>query len=143
MAGGGDFDDEGEITSINVTPLVDVTLVLLIIFMVTTSIIANPEGLRVDKPEAATGETVDHASILLICRKDGSTAVDGKEVDTDAEIIDAVENKLVEDRDLQGIIQCDTKAEVGRLVHLMDLLRAAGVTKYAIATEKPAKDAEG
>lgn len=143
MAGGGDFDDEGEITSINVTPLVDVTLVLLIIFMVTTSIITNPEGLRVDKPEAATGETVDHASILLICRKDGSTAVDGKEVDSDAEIIDAVENKLVEDRELQGIIQCDTKAEVGRLVHLMDLLRAAGVTKYAIATEKPAEDAEG
>jgi len=143
MAGGGDFDDEGEITGINVTPLVDVTLVLLIIFMVTTSIITNPEGLRVDKPEAATGQSQDRANILLVCRKDGSTAVDGVEVATDAEIVDKVTDKLVADRDLQGIVQCDTKAEVGRMVHLIDLLRTAGVKKYAIATEQPPKEPGG
>lgn len=143
MAGGGDFDDEGEISGINVTPLVDVTLVLLIIFMVTTSIIANPEGLRVDKPEAATGQTQDRASILLVCRKDGTTAVDGHEVTTDAQIRDKVTDALVKDRELQGIVQCDTKAEVGRMVHLIDLLREAGVKKYAIATEKPPKEEGG
>jgi biopolymer transport protein ExbD len=143
MAGGGDFDDENEITGINVTPLVDITLVLLIIFMVTTSIITNPEGLRVDKPEAATGQSQDRASILIVCRKDGTTAVDGKEVSTDAEIVDAISDKLVEDRELQGIVQCDTKAEVGRMVHLIDLLRAGGVTKYAIATEQPPKEGKG
>ncbi|MCX4242158.1 ExbD/TolR family protein [Paraliomyxa miuraensis] len=140
MAGGTDFDDEGEITGINVTPLVDVTLVLLIIFMVTTSIITNPEGLKVDKPEAATGQTQDRASILIVCRKDGTTAVDGKEVTTDDQIVDAITDALVADRELQGIVQCDTKAEVGRMVHLIDLLRAAGVNKYAIATEKPPKE---
>ncbi len=143
MAGGGDFDDEGEITGINVTPLVDVTLVLLIIFMVTTSIINNPEGLRVDKPEAATGQSVDRASILMVCRVDGTTAVDGKEVSTDAEIKDAITDKLATDRDLQGIVQCDTNAQVGRMVHLIDLLREAGVKKYAIATEQPPEDAGG
>ncbi|MCA9707237.1 MAG: biopolymer transporter ExbD [Myxococcales bacterium] len=143
MAGGADFDDEGEITGINVTPLVDVTLVLLIIFMVTTSIIANPEGLRVDKPEAATGQTQDRASVLLVCRKDGTTAVDGQEVTTDAEILDKVTDALVADRELQGIVQCDTKAEVGRMVHLIDLLRQAGVKKYAIATEQPPKEDSG
>jgi biopolymer transport protein ExbD len=143
MAGGFDFDDESEITGINVTPLVDVTLVLLIIFMVTTSIIANPEGLRVDKPEAATGQTQDRASLLIVCRKDGTTAVDGKEVSTDAEIVDAITDKLVEDRELQGIVQCDTRAEVGRMVHLIDLLRAGGVKKYAIATEQPPKEGDG
>ncbi|MCH9683199.1 MAG: biopolymer transporter ExbD [Deltaproteobacteria bacterium] len=143
MAGGGDFDDEGEITGINVTPLVDVTLVLLIIFMVTTSIINNPEGLRVDKPEAATGQTVDRASILLVCRKDGTTAVDDVEVTTDAQIKNAITDKLATDRDLQGIVQCDTKAEVGRMVHLIDLLRDSGVKKYAIATEQPPKEAGG
>jgi biopolymer transport protein ExbD len=143
MAGGFDFDDESEITGINVTPLVDVTLVLLIIFMVTTSIIANPEGLRVDKPEAATGQTQDRASLLIVCRKDGTTAVDGKEMTTDAEIVDAITDKLVEDRELQGIVQCDTKAEVGRMVHLIDLLRAGGVKKYAIATEQPPKEGAG
>lgn len=143
MAGGGDYDDEGEITGINVTPLVDITLVLLIIFMVTTSIISNPEGLRVDKPEAATGQSQDRASILIVCRKDGTTAVDGKEMTTDGEIVDAISTALVADRELQGIVQCDTKAEVGRMVHLIDLLRAGGVTKYAIATEKPPKEGAG
>lgn len=140
MAGGGDFDDEGEITGINVTPLVDITLVLLIIFMVTTSIITNPEGLRVDKPEAATGQSQDRASLLIVCRKDGTTAVDGKEVTTDDEIVAAIRNAIGSDREVQGIVQCDTKAEVGRMVHLIDLLRAGGITKYAIATEKPPKE---
>jgi biopolymer transport protein ExbD len=140
VAGGGDFDDEGEITGINVTPLVDITLVLLIIFMVTTSIITNPEGLRVDKPEAATGQSQDRASLLIVCRKDGTTAVDGKEVTSDAEIVAAIKGAIGQDRDVQGIVQCDTKAEVGRLVHLIDLLRAGGITKYAIATQKPPKE---
>lgn len=143
MAGGADFDDEGEITGINVTPLVDVVLVLLIIFMVTTSIITNPEGLRVDKPEAASGESVDRLSVLLVCRRDGSTAVDGVEVETDAEIRAEIKKKIKQDPDLQGIVQCDTKAEVGRMVHLIDLLRAEKVTKYAIATEKPPKEEAG
>ncbi|MEM7152132.1 MAG: biopolymer transporter ExbD [Myxococcota bacterium] len=143
MAGGADFDDEGEITGINVTPLVDVVLVLLIIFMVTTSIITNPEGLRVDKPEAASGESVDRLSVLLVCRRDGSTAVDGVEVETDAEIRAEIKKKLKQDPDLQGIVQCDTKAEVGRMVHLIDLLRAEKVMKYAIATEKPPKEEAG
>lgn len=143
MAGGVDLDEEGgEITGINVTPLVDVVLVLLIIFMVTTSIINNPEGLQVDKPEAATGQSVDRASILLVCRKDGSTSVDGKKVETDAEITAAIKKTLATDPDTQGIVQCDEKAEVGRMVHLIDLLRKAKVKKYAIATEKP-KEAEG
>ncbi len=144
MAGGTFDDDDGaEITGINVTPLVDVTLVLLIIFMVTTSIITNPEGLRIDKPEASTGQSIDRESVLLICRADGSTSVDGKEVTTDAEIIDVVTDKLARDRELQGIVQCDTRAEVGRMVHLIDLLRSAGVKKYAVATEKPPKEAGG
>ena len=143
MAGGGDFDDEGEITGINVTPLVDITLVLLIIFMVTTSIITNPEGLRVDKPEAATGQSQDRANILIVCRKDGTTAVDGKEVTTDDEIVSAIRGAITSDREVQGIVQCDTKAEVGRMVHLIDLLRAGGVNKYAIATEQPPKEGQG
>jgi general secretion pathway protein G len=54
---GGAIDDDDEITAINVTPLVDVTLVLLIIFMVTTSLISNAEGLQalVAKPASANG----------------------------------------------------------------------------------------
>jgi biopolymer transport protein ExbD len=117
--------------------LVDITLVLLIIFMVTTSVITNTEGLAVDKPEAATGTKLDGASILLVCADDGRVTVDGQPVTDDKAIIEAITDKLVEDRQMQGIVQCDEGAQVGKMVHLIDLLREAGVTRYAIATKKP------
>ncbi|MBL4682976.1 MAG: biopolymer transporter ExbD [Nannocystaceae bacterium] len=135
---GGDFDDEAEITAINVTPLVDVMLVLLIIFMVTTTVITNPEGVRVTKPEASSGEQLERESILLVCHQDGSILVDGERVSGgDAAIRDRITDKLARDKNLQGIVQCDTSAEVGSMVHLIDLLRTSGVKKYAIATKKP------
>lgn len=130
-------DDDGEIVGINVTPLVDITLVLLIIFMVTTSMITSQEGLAVDKPEASSGATIEGASILVQCTDDGKIAVDGREVDNDQAITEAIAEKLATDRDLQGIVQCDEKAQVGRMVHLIDLLRDSGVKKYAIATKRP------
>lgn len=140
---GGTIDEDDEITAINVTPLVDVTLVLLIIFMVTTSIISNAEGLQVAKPEAATGEKLQDSSVLLVCTADGTVQVDGVTLDTDAAIVDKLTDKLVEDRNLQGIVQCDESAQVGQMVHLIDLMRDAGVKKYAIATKKPAPAAGG
>jgi biopolymer transport protein ExbD len=130
-------EDDEEITAINVTPLVDITLVLLIIFMVTTSLITNAEGLQVDKPEASTGAKLDSDSVMLVCAQDGTIVVDGKIVAGDAAITEAITDKLVHNRELQGIVQCDEKAEVGAMVHLIDLLRGAGVKRYAIATKKP------
>lgn len=130
-------DDDGEITAINVTPLVDIVLVLLIIFMVTTSKITNPEGMKVDKPDAATGQTLEKTSILLACHADGKIFIDGKELSDDAAITAAIEKKAKKDTELQGVIQCDEKAQVASMVRLLDLLRKAGVKKYAIATEKP------
>jgi biopolymer transport protein ExbD len=137
VAGGGDFDDEGEITGINVTPLVDITLVLLIIFMVTTSVITDAEGMRVAKPEAASGNKLDHDSVLLVCHEDGSVLVDREVLADDDAIVERIASKVAEDPEVQGIVQCDTKAEVGSMVHLIDLLRLAGVKKYAIATKQP------
>lgn len=134
---GGTVDDDDEITAINVTPLVDITLVLLIIFMVTTSIISNAEGLQIAKPEAASGEKLENTSIMVVCAADGSVEVDGVILGSDDEIRDKLTDKLVEDRDLQGIVQCDESAQVGQMVHLIDLMRESGVKKYAIATKKP------
>lgn len=130
-------DDDGEITGINVTPLVDVMLVLLVIFMVTTTVITDAEGLGIDKPEAASGATIEGATVLVQCTKDGKTAVNGEPVTTDDEIKQAIAKKREEDPNVQGIVQCDQTAEVGRMVHLIDLLRDSGINKYAIATKKP------
>lgn len=143
MAGGA-LDDDEEITAINITPMVDIILVLLVIFMVTTATINKIEGMEVDKPDAASGKNIDELpkSIVLMCRDEGEFAIDGQPVEgTQAQIDEAIgveiEARVAQNAELQGIVQCDTKAEVGAMVHLIDLLRDHGVTKYAIATEQP------
>ena len=150
MAADTNADDDDEINSINVTPLVDVMLVLLVIFMATTTTIQDSEAMRVDKPDAKTGTKLEPNphQILLMCTKEGSYAIDRIKVDGETDnkrdqvIKDAIAAKLKEDQDLQGVIQCDEAAQVGAMVHLIDLLRDSGVKKYAIATEKP-KPQEG
>jgi biopolymer transport protein ExbD len=135
-------DDDDGITGINITPMVDIMLVLLVIFMVTTTTINQVEGMQVDKPDAATGKTLDEIpqSILLVCHADGSYVVDGDPLDKDEDIIERIKAKLENNSDLQGVVQCDEAAQVGKMVHLIDLLRNNGVKKYAIATEKPEQD---
>jgi biopolymer transport protein ExbD len=147
MAAGG-LDDDDEITAINITPMVDIILVLLVIFMVTTTTINEIEGMEVDKPDASSGRNIEELpqSIVLMCRGSDEYAIDGMPVEgtqaqIDAAIAAAVASRVGQNPDLQGIVQCDTKAEVGSMVHLIDLLRDNGVKKYAIATEKPLEPA--
>jgi biopolymer transport protein ExbD len=147
MAAGG-LDDDDEITAINITPMVDIILVLLVIFMVTTTTINEIEGMEVDKPDATSGRNIEELpqSIVLMCRGSDEYAIDGAPVEgtqaqIDATIAAAVASRVGQNPDLQGIVQCDTKAQVGAMVHLIDLLRDNGVKKYAIATEKPLEPA--
>jgi biopolymer transport protein ExbD len=143
VAAGG-LDDDEEITAINITPMVDIILVLLVIFMVTTTTINEIEGMEVDKPDAASGRNIEDLpqSIVLMCRGSNEFAIDGVPVEGDQARIDdeigkAIRSRVKQNPELQGIVQCDTEAQVGAMVHLIDLLRDNGVTKYAIATEKP------
>ena len=84
MAGGG-LDDDDEITGINITPMVDIMLVLLVIFMVTTTTINKIEGMEVDKPDASSGKNIDELpqSIVLMCRNEGEFAIDGQPKEPD------------------------------------------------------------
>ena len=149
MAAGG-LDDDEEITGINITPMVDIILVLLVIFMVTTTTINQMEGMQIDKPDAKSGQDLEDLpkSIVLMCRGKGEFAIDNTPVEgaspeqIDATIAAAIRDRVGQNADIQGIVQCDSEAEVGALVHLIDLLRENGVTKYAITTEQPQR-AEG
>jgi len=144
MAAGG-LDDDEEITGINITPMVDIILVLLVIFMVTTTTINEIEGMEVDKPDAASGRNIEDLpqSIVLMCRGSDEYAIEGERVggdtqeEIDAKIGAEIDARVKLNPELQGIVQCDTEAQVGAMVHLIDLLRDHKVTKYAIATEKP------
>ena len=126
-------EDEG-ITGINVTPLVDVTLVLLIIFMVTASVIGKA-AIEVELPRAANGGEITQRTLSLVVSRDGKTWLDGAEVD-DRELIDAVRAAQNKGDDVQAIVGADRNATHGAVTHLLDLLKGAGVTKFAIQIEK-------
>jgi biopolymer transport protein ExbD len=134
VAGGANGDDEEGITGINVTPLVDVTLVLLIIFMVTASYIVK-ETIEVELPRAAHGgETVQKTFALLVTRE-GKSYLNGVPVD-DTSLVQAVQLARGKGEDVQAIVGADKNATHGAVTHLLDVLKGAGVTKFAIQIEK-------
>jgi biopolymer transport protein TolR len=134
MAQGSSQDDE-EITGINVTPLVDVMLVLLIIFMVTANYINN-QSINLTLPKAATGETVDSSllSLAFVVNKDSSYFLDGSVVQLD-DIPKVIEEKMKLGKPLQALIAADEGAPHGSVVKLIDTIRKNGITDFALNVE--------
>jgi len=140
MAAHAQSNDEG-IHGINVTPLVDIMLVLLIIFMVASSYIVNP-AIEVDLPKAAAaGETLD-TTLSLVLRKDGTLFLNGKEA-TEAQVGERCREVVLVDGKAQAIIAADRGATHGQVVRLIDLVKLNGVTRFAISTEPAPEDALG
>jgi biopolymer transport protein TolR len=134
VAGGaafGEGDDNGQmISGINVTPLVDITLVLLIIFMVTATYIVNP-SIKVDLPQAASGTDQMKTTLGLTLMKDGALYLNG-ERSSDAGVARYIATTLPGNPDLQAIIAADRVVPHGDVVHIIDLVKRAGVRRFAI-----------
>ncbi len=133
MAGGARFgDDDGdEITDINVTPLVDVMLVLLVIFMVTARLIVS-RGVEVARPRAASGGQVV-SPILISVDKDGTLYVNGDTQPDPAAATARVRQLLKDAPDAKAIIDGDAAAAYGGIMRAIDVATAAGVEKVALA----------
>src|SRR3954465_14535698 len=131
MAGGSSNDDDGLIAGINVTPLVDVTLVLLIIFMVTARIIVS-QGMPMDLPKSASGEALQTVFAVELTA-DGKTRVDSEAAADDEAIAPLAKRAKAKNKDLRAVIRADRKVEHGRVIHVLDLLKRAGVAKIAFA----------
>ncbi|MEO7112506.1 MAG: biopolymer transporter ExbD [Polyangiaceae bacterium] len=126
---GGSIEDNDEINSINVTPLVDITLVLLIIFMVTAKIIVS-QSIPLDLPKAASGQEVQTVfSIILLA--DGTTQVDSHPVASDDAITALSKEARAKNPELRAVIKADSAVPHGRVIHVLDLLKQAGVSKIA------------
>jgi biopolymer transport protein ExbD len=125
---------DDEITGINVTPLVDVTLVLLIIFMVTAKLIAG-QGIPLDLPKAKTAgatQTVLNVSIDA----HGGVLANGKPVNSDAELRGSASRALKDNPELRTVIAASADASHGKVMHVLDTVRDAGITKVAFAADK-------
>jgi biopolymer transport protein ExbD len=136
MAGtGGSGDDDDLISEINVTPLVDVVLVLLIIFMVTATYIVRA-SIEVDLPRAAHGGEATGTILSVIVTKDGLLYLDGVQR-TEEELVAKTKEAVAREGDgARAIISADKGALHGSVVRAIDLVRGGGVTKFAIHIEK-------
>ena len=139
MAGTTRYDDDeggpGAIADINVTPLVDITLVLLIIFMVTAPMIVNNPSIKVELPKAATGDETLKSTLALTLQREpaGGYALYANGEKTDEEKVKVlIPDMLSKNKDLQAIIAADKGIAYGDVVHIVDLVKTLGVAKFAL-----------
>lgn len=128
---GGD-DDSGMMSEINVTPLVDVMLVLLIVFMVTAPLLI-PQSLGVKLPKTESVQSpVDRDLMKLLINPDGSLILNGQSVDN-VGLKSALQVKA-NDPKFQLQVEADENLKYGRLAEVMALAQGAGVSKLSFVT---------
>ena len=132
---GGNLSDEEPITDINITPLVDVCLVLVIIFMVTAPMFSEP-ALKVDLPSAHTREGEEKDKITLTLSKDGQYALDYEKFSTLDALAPRLKQKLDESDSKLVILRADKDADYGPLTDLMARAKDAGARSMTIAPEQ-------
>jgi biopolymer transport protein ExbD len=142
VAGGGssyeDEDGGGMIADINVTPLVDITLVLLIVFMITVPSIVNNPSIKVELPKAATGDDTLKSTLAVTLQRlpEGGYQLysNGEKTDEDKLKVQ-IPSMLEKNKDLQAIIAADKGIAYGDVVHIVDLVKTLGVHKFALNTD--------
>ncbi len=128
-------------SEINVVPLIDVMLVLLIVFMVTAPLLM--QGVKVELPDAASAplEDQDHDPIIVSIKADGSywfeLGNDGQQQETLDVIKDRVGKVLRQKPKTPVLVWGDTKVDYGAVVHLMSELQGAGAPSVGLVTEPP------
>jgi biopolymer transport protein ExbD len=143
MAGGAQDTGDEAITGINVTPLVDVTLVLLIIFMVTTKMIVRNQSIPLELPKAQQGAQQKAQAVIFSIElgANGQAAVDGKTIPNDDAIFPLAKDSYAKNQDVRAVIKADSAVTHGRVIHVLDQLKKAGMTKIAFGVSPVAPDA--
>ena len=118
------------ITGINITPLVDIVLVLLVVLMVVSTYIVT-QSMRVDLPRASTSDTPRTGPITLTILRDGRILLDEQPIlESDVQSALTVAFRLEADRAM--VISADRSVPHGRVVEFVDLARQSGATRFAI-----------
>ena len=126
--------DSPDISEINVVPLVDIILVVLIIFMLTAPMIMKP-SIKVNLPKATTGEQTVQTQLSVTIAANGSLTLNGKAATT-AEISGEAAVALQKNPDLQAVIAADKDVPHGTVVQILNLIKSIGVKKFAISVDK-------
>lgn len=148
MPGNRDDDlvEEGVFSEINITPLTDIFLVLLIIFMVTSSVIVNQSqgggansGLKVNLPKGGAADVTEKSSDLSVAvLLDGRLVLSGNVV-TVEELKAALNAAKQKDPSTMVIVQADEGVTHGKVVEVMELAKTAGLAQLAIGVREAPK----
>ncbi len=130
-------DDQALMASINVTPFVDVVLVLLVIFMVTAPIIAK-DLMNVKLPKTESGDGKGMSTLGVSVNRQGQVLLNGTPITEDG-LRDEVRKALLNDKDSQAIIAADIETQYGNVVRVIDIIKSAGLSKFAIQVERDAR----
>lgn len=131
---GVDSNDSGLISGINVTPFVDVVLVLLVIFIVAAPLVFK-DSFNVKLPGASTADTRVPQSLGVAVTRDGQVLLNGAPT-TKEGIASAVKEALAKDPKANAIIAGDTDAKHGDIVKAIDWLRSGGLSNFAFQIER-------
>jgi biopolymer transport protein ExbD len=141
MAAHVEENGDETIAAINVTPLVDITLVLLVIFMVTATYIVK-EAIEVDLPRAASGGEMVAPTLAFALDREGRLFLDGAPATIEA-AREAVRAALAQSSDARALISADRAVSHGRVVEVIDLVKREGLTRFAIDVELEPDNAGG
>lgn len=122
-----------EAIELNLIPLIDIIMFLLIFFISTTSFVEEP-GVQVDKPQAASAKQLDKSSIIFAVTSDGKIAYGGKEVGIGG--VRPTVERLCAKEPLPVVIKADESARSGLLIRVLDEAKLGGAKDVSIATEK-------
>src|SRR5688572_30456284 len=136
MAASAKWDDDDGINEINVTPLVDVMLVLLVIFLVASVYIVK-DAIEVDLPSAAKTSDVVETTLSIVIDRNGSMYMNGNPANEQT-IAQACQAAAKVNPNAQAIIAADNDVRHGAVVKVIDLVRTNGLARFAINVKRDA-----
>jgi len=131
----------GIVSEINVTPLVDIMLVLLIIFMLTAHLIAK-QAIEVELPRASQSTTLPPSTVTVTLARDGALYLNAVQVTPD-QLRSQVKDAVAKDPKTQAIIVGDKAVSHGRVVWVLDTIKSLGITSFAIQIDPSEMTAPG
>jgi biopolymer transport protein ExbD len=136
MASLNDFDDDDDLlASINIIPFVDIVLVLLVIFMLTSATIVRA-SLKVELPKAASAGSRVESTLNLVYRRNGELLIDGQPFASREQAAAHVRASATANPKVQAVIAADRGVEYGKVIELIDLIKREGVSAFALDVER-------
>lgn len=129
----GGFKQEG-INEINITPFVDIVLVLLIFFMISTPAMVY-RGMHISLPKTVHGEDLSHVTLRITVNQAGEMFLDQRKVSLD-ELRNAVAKMKTSGASTDAIISADSEVTHGKVMHVSDVLQGLGILEVGFATQK-------